>query len=114
MWGEEAASISLTYCLLLAPSLRCLLSTSLGSSSSTSNRGMVWLVDKAAISSDRAVFHSGMRRMRSAMARQSWVMMTWLVVGDRLVRWVMRLDLRLVWEEGGSSGKLLWILDLMV
>ena len=40
------------------------------------------------------------------MARHSWVMMTWLVVGDRLVRWAIRLDLRLVWEKGGSSAKL--------
>ena len=45
-------------------------------------------------------------RMRSTMAMNSWVMMIWLVVGDRLVRWAIRLNLRLVWEEGGSSVKI--------
>jgi hypothetical protein len=48
------------------------------------------------------------------MARHNCVTMTWLVVGDRLVRWVIKLDLRLEWEEGGNSEKLYWILDRMV
>ena len=44
-------------------------------------------------------------RMRYALAMNNWLMMTWLVVGDRLVRWAIRLNLRLVCEEGGSSVK---------
>ena len=87
MGGDEAASIFFTCCLLLAPSLKCLLSTSSGNKSNTSNKGMVWPVDKGDMSSDRAVLHSGIRRIRSAMARHNCVMMTWLVVGYKLVNW---------------------------
>ena len=66
---------------LLAPRRRCLESTSSGRSIRTSRRVRIWFgSDSFCMSSGTASFHSGMRRIKSAMARHSWVRITVSVV----------------------------------
>ena len=84
----EALSISFTWCRLLAPSL---LSTSSGRSRNTLKRAGVWGAGgpRVVISSERAVVHSGIRRMRSAMARHSCVRIFPLAPAYSVVRGVI-------------------------
>ena len=89
MWGEGAASISFTCCLLLATRLRFMLFYSSYNKSNTSSSKGVWLVEKADMNSNRTVLYSSIRRITASMARQ-------MVLGDKLVRCAIRLDLEKV------------------